>query len=453
MRKDARLLERTQAQETYLNAFASRETSKSEPDWLRSLRVDAMDQFKEIGFPTTRDEEWKYTDISPITEMLRAPQFSFHPNGVSQSHPDLPLLDTVTGHRLVFINGNYAPEYCSVGDLPSNVVVSDLASALEKHNDIIEEHLGYYAPAQDDAFAAINTAFWKNGAFVHIPDGVEMDEPIHLLFVSAPGEVAAVSHPRNLIVAGKNSHSQIVESFVCAGDATYLTNSVTEVVMREGAVLDHYKVQMESENAFHIATLQVQAEAKSNFFSDAITFGGRIARTSANAVMVGEHCECTLNGLYLGRGEQVIDNHTTMDHTMPHCQSYEVFAGILDDKSRGVFNGKIFVREDAQKTDAKQSNRGLLLSDDAELDTKPQLEIFADDVKCTHGATIGQLDEDAQFYLQARGIPADEARDILIYAFAGEVLDNIRIESLREVLRHELLSRLAHGREIEAIAE
>ncbi|HVF10727.1 MAG TPA: Fe-S cluster assembly protein SufD, partial [Abditibacteriaceae bacterium] len=250
----------------------------------------------------------------------------------------------------------------------------------------------------------------------------------------------------NLIVLGKNSQATIVESYACARDEMYFTNSVTEIVAGAGASVDHYKVQMESEQAFHVGTMQVQAGRDSNFSSHSIALGGKLVRNNANAVLNAEGITCTLNGLVLGHGEQIIDNHTIMDHAQPRCNSHELYANILDGKARGVFNGKIFVRPDAQKTDAKQSNRNLLLSRDAVIDTKPQLEIFADDVRCTHGATIGQLDEDALFYMRARGIDKDKARDILTYAFASEILDTIKVEPLRDQLANALLSRLARGR-------
>lgn len=269
-----------------------------------------------------------------------------------------------------------------------------------------------------------------------------VEEPLHLMFISTDLDAEFVAYPRNLILVGKNSQATLLETYVHAATKPYFTNAVSEIVLGENAVLEHEKIQLESDRAFHIAAIHPHLDRNSNYISNSISFGGTLVRNDIVAVLDGEGAETTLNGLYVGTGDQLIDNHTTIDHAKPHCASHELYKGILDGKSRGVFNGKILVRKGAQKTDAKQTNKNLILSEFATVDTKPQLEIFANDVKCTHGATIGQLDEDAMFYLRARGIPADTARAMLIYAFASEVIDRIRVETMREELQDILHNRL-----------
>jgi Fe-S cluster assembly protein SufD len=298
------------------------------------------------------------------------------------------------------------------------------------------------AETETRAFAALNTAFAEDGAYVFVPDGVVLDTPIQLLFISVAA-ASSMSHPRSLIVLGQGSQAQIVETYVGRSGQAYFTNAVTEVFVGENAVLDHYKVQEEGREAYHVASMHVRASRSSTFSSHSFSLGGGLTRNDAIATLAGEGAECTLNGLYLADGERLVDNHTTIDHVMPHCPSHEIYKGILGGKARAIFNGKIIVRQDAQKTDAKQTNRALLLSDEATINTKPQLEIFADDVKCTHGATVGQLDEDAVFYLRARGLTYLEARDMLIHAFAGDILDRVKIDLLRKALEAELYTQLA----------
>jgi len=435
----------SEAKERYLALFQASRPERG-PQWLRRRRGEAIQNFERLGFPTTRDEEWKYTDITPVANLVTTPIFDAEFEDSEPAGIEAFLLKDAECSQLVFINGRYSPRYSSVKFVPQGATIGSLAEAITNESEIVQEHLTRYANAETDVFTALNTAFFDDGAFIHIPNETVVEASIHLLFVATSGEAATVSHMRNLIVAGANCQVKIVESYVCPGDDVYFTNSVTEVVAGAGADIDHYKVQLESRHAFHIGTMQIQANTNTKFSSHSFAFGGRIARNNAGAVMGGQGVECILNGLYLTNGEQVIDNHTVMDHAQPNCASHELYAGILNGKSRGVFNGKIFVRPDAQKTDAKQSNRSLLLSREAEIDTKPELEIYADDVKCTHGATIGELDEDALFYLQARGIPKHEARDMLVHAFANDVLERVKVEALRRQLEEELLVRLAAGR-------
>jgi Fe-S cluster assembly protein SufD len=283
----------------------------------------------------------------------------------------------------------------------------------------------------------------EDGAFIRIAKGVVLDAPIYLTFLSMPGQDPTVAHPRNVIVAGADSQAAIIETYLGCGEQPYFTNPVTELVAGENAVIDHYKLQTESEQAFHVATLQAQLGRGTNFRSHSISLGGALVRNDVNAVL-SEGAECTLNGLYLAAGEQHIDNHTCIDHAKPHGTSHELYKGILDGRSTAVFNGKILVRKDAQKTDAKQTNKNLVLSEESVINTKPELQIHADDVRCTHGATIGQLDAEAIFYLQSRGIGRADARNLLIYAFARDIVDRIKVEPLREQLEQMLMEKL-HG--------
>ena len=430
------------ANNSYLRDFTGTDLGEPTqgPQWLQDLRAAAAERFAALGLPTRRDEEFRFTNVSAIAE-----------TPFRRADKDASVLESIaaydyaglTGPRLVFINGHYAPEHSSRQSLPPGVIVSTLAEALATDTGTVETHLGHYARFRSHAFVALNTAAVAEGAFLSIPRNTVVEEPIHLLFLSTAPDKPIVSHPRTLILAGENSQATVVESYAGPAGQVYFTNAVTEVVCAENAVLDHYKVQRESRAAFHIATMQVQMAGRSNFSSHSIGLGGRLVRNDANAVLGGEGCECTLNGVYLANGRQLMDNHTAIDHAMPHCNSHEVYKGILDGHARGVFNGKIFVRPDAQKTDAKQTNQTLLLSPDAQINTKPQLEIFADDVRCTHGATIGQLSADALFYLRARGINKDDARALLTYAFASDIVSRIKVEPIRAELDHALLSERA----------
>ena len=408
--------------------------------WLQDLRDHAASRFVELGFPTVRDEEWRFTNVSPIasTEFKLAPPSKLAPEALASFlYADAPL-------RLVIVNGRVAPELSRTTGLPAGLKFGSLAAAVTDHADVVGRYLGQLADPNARAFAALNTAFTHDGAYVYVPDGLVFDQPLQILFVAtAEGPIASMSHPRTLVVCGDHSQVQIVETYVSAKGQKHFTNAVTEVVAGEHAVLDHYKVEEESIDAFHMASMHIHAARSSNVSTHAFTLGGRIVRNDIVAVLDGEGAECTLNGLYIADGERLVDTHTTIDHAKAHCPSHEIYKGILGGRARAVFNGKIIVRIDAQKTDAKQTNRALLLSDNATINTKPQLEIFADDVKCTHGAAIGQLDDDAIFYLRARGLTYLEARDMLIHAFAGEILERVKIEPLRRALEAELYAQLA----------
>ncbi len=414
------------------------------PLWLLPIRKAAISRFLEMGFPTVRDEEWRYTNVAPIANTR------FEPAEAQRTKVDRKQIARFQFGGavavLVVVNGRYAPELTTLGSLPSGVTVDSLAAALKHKADLLEPHLGRYVNHQQHAFTALNTALIEDGAFVHVPRGTVVEGPIHLMFVSTAGDRPPASHPRTLIVAEYNSQVTIVESYVAVDDACYFTNAVTEMIAGENAVVDHCKVERESEQAFHMATLQIQMHRSSNVSSHTVSFGGALVRNDINAILDGEGCTCTLNGLYMIGGRQHVENHLRVEHAKPHCDSREFFKGVLAGQSKGVFSGRIVVNKDAQKTDAKQTNMSLLLSEEAQVESKPQLEILADDVKCTHGATIGQVSEEAIFYLRSRGIDEAAARSLLIYTFAKESLERIRVRTLRAKLERMLLNRLPQGR-------
>ena len=403
-----------------------------------SLRQDAMEHFSRLGFPTTRLEGWRFTNVAPIVS--RAYVLG-DPAEVDSAHVDRFLVPDLPGPRLVFVNGRFAPSLSSVGEVPTGVEVRSLGDTLAAGLEGVASHLSL-AGVAEQPFSALNTAFLQDGALIKVADGVVLDDPVQVLFVStAPGE-AVVTHPRVLVLAGANSQFSMVESYAGLRDAEYFTNAVTEIDAGAGSVVTHAKVLRESLQAYHVASLQARLDRSAVVRSTSVTLGGALVRNDVGAVLNGDGAECTLNGLYVAGRNQLIDNHTMIDHASPHCDSHELYKGILDGDGRAVFNGKIIVRLDAQKTDAKQSNKALLLSERAQVNTKPQLEIFADDVKCTHGATVGQLDEDALFYLRARGIGREHARRMLIHAFATDVLDRLGHAPLRTQLDRALLERL-----------
>ena len=384
-------------------------TSTVATPWLAELREKAGESFDKLGFPTTHDEDWRFTNVAAIAR-------------TKWTRP--------------------AGQYTSVGPgrvagkLPSGVNLLDIS------HPRVQQHLGRYAPYQTHPFVALNTANLEQGAFLEVPKGAVIEEPIELNHLSSGFEGVA-THPRILILVGEGSQVRIVETYA-GNSGRYFTNAVTEIVAEAGSVVDHYKLQMESADAYHVATMQVDLGRDANFTSMSIALGSSLARNDINAVL-SEGTECTLNGFYLVNGSQHVDTHTAIDHAKPHGTSHELYKGILGGRANAVFNGKILVRKDAQKTDAKQTNKNLVLSEDATINTKPELQIYADDVRCTHGATIGQIDPESMFYLQTRGIPRDEARSMLIVAFARDVLDRIKIEPLREMVELLVAERLARG--------
>jgi Fe-S cluster assembly protein SufD len=406
-----------------------------------ALRRSALKAFAEKGYPTTRQEEWRFTNVQPIAGTPFVPVLRYDPKGISRADLEQFFFPGFHGSRLVFINGHFAAEFSERRDTGAR----SLAEVLKEDPELVLRYMAKLARS-GDPFTALNTAFLQDGAFLQVPDGVEMPGAVHLLFLSTGGGAPALQTPRNLIVVGAGSKLAVVETYHTLGSGTQLTNVVTEVFAGEGSVIEHDKMQNGSLASFHVGTTQIEQKAGSTVTSNAVTLGGSLVRNNVGVVLAGEGCEATLNGLSVGTGAQLIDNHTTIDHASARCASHELYKAIQDGRSRGVFNGKIFVRKDAQKTDAKQTNKTLLLSDDAMMDTKPQLEIFADDVKCTHGATVGQLDDEQLFYLRTRGIPLDAARDILTFAFASDVINRVHVEPLREQLDAMLRARLREGR-------
>lgn len=409
------------------------------PEWLRRLRARGLARFLDLGFPTPRLEDWKYTDVAPLAEV------PFRHAAVLAPTPALARAVAAArlgaARELVFANGRFVPELSSPTVAADDLVVTTLAAAVQEHPERVAEHLGACAGEEGHAFTALNQAFLHEGAFVWLGPGTQVTQPLHLLFISTAAQ-DALACPRTLVVAGESSGATIVETYLGEGAARSFTNAVTEVAVGPNAAVRHIRIQEESEAAFHIGAVLARQEASSRFTSLSIAMGGALARIDVGTCMNAPGAECRLDGLYMTGGQQHIDHHTTIDHRSPRCSSRELYKGVLDGRSTAVFNGKVFVRPGAQKSDAQQVNKNLLLSETAEVNTKPQLEIFNDDVKCSHGATIGRLDNDALFYLRARGIDREEARSLLVYGFANELITRAPIAPVRQRLERTLRRRL-----------
>jgi len=414
------------------------ELGPAQPAWVAQARESAFAQFERLGFPTTKLEQWRFTSVAPIAERA----FTLASDGIARADVQQPSPLSAPIAHAVCVNGRFAPRLSHLDRLPKGVRMLGLEAALASNPTLLEPYLAKLCLTQTNTFVSLNTAFLRDGIVILIDRGTVLERPIEVTFASAAGATATVSHPRLLVVAGEGSQATILERYVGTGPA--FTNAVGEIWLGANAVIDHYKLQEEPDDSFHIASMFLHSARSGNFSSHSLTFGGGLVRNDVVATLAGEGIDCTLNGLYVGRGTQLIDNHTTIDHAMPHCASHEVYKGILGEKSRAVFNGKIIVRPDAQKTDAKQTNKALLLSDDAVIDTKPELEIFANDVKCTHGAAIGQLDEAAMFYLRSRGLGVAQSRAMLVHAFAGDILNRVKIQPVREYLEERLTARMPH---------
>ena len=427
----------------YLETFDRFEAQAKQPPWVFPLRKAGIARFAELGFPTLQQEDWRFTNVAPIAKLPFKPIFQASPDGLTPEAIAELTFGRLAATRLVFVNGHHVPGLSSApGPQPTGAIVGSLAAALAGDSGLIKENLARYQQGEDNPFVALNAAFFQDGGLVYVPAGKSLDAPVHLLFISTGNEAGAISHPRNLIIAEKGSQATVLESYVSTVGASYFTNAVTELILGDGAVVEHVKFQDESRTAYHIAAIHAHLGRASNFVAHSIATGARLSRNSIRTALAGEGVECVLNGLYLTRGEQLADHHMVVEHAQPHCNSHEYYNGILDGHSKGVFHGRILVQRAAQKTDAKQTNKNLLLSDDATVDTKPQLEIYADDVKCTHGATIGQLNEESIFYLRARGIGAETARRMLIHAFAGEIIERIRHAPARDELDKLVWERL-----------
>jgi Fe-S cluster assembly protein SufD len=418
--------------ESYLGTFTEFEKRAAGTNlaWLRKLREDAFARFCQVGFPTTRDEDWRFTNVSAISRT----QFSLSAKSDARlSASDLKQWRMESSAaQLIFVDGHFRSDLSQLGKHAGGITISTLKEEIAKSEKLLESHLGRYLDVQRDPFCSLNTAFAEDGAFVHVARGTALEQPIHLLFISTKADSPRMVHPRNLLVFEKETQATVVEEYVSLGGGTVLCNSATELVAGENATIAHYMIESEDKDAFNISTLRMQLERSANVASHSLLLGGGLVRNNVHPVLAGEGAECLINGLFVGNGRQHLDNYMHVEHASPHCSSRQFYNGILDDHSHGVFHGRIVVHKDAQKTDAKQTNRNLLLSDSAQIDTKPQLEIYADDVKCTHGATIGQIEENALFYLRSRGIEEIAARRLLLMAFAGECLDRMKAGTARE---------------------
>jgi Fe-S cluster assembly protein SufD len=417
--------------------------SRGAPEWLTLLRKSGIDRFDALGYPTRRSEEWKYTSVEPLTKI----SFELGVSDVKGGRLESDLVDRSAFYRpedirLVFLNGHYAPELSSLHALPKGVVVGSFADSLRNDGELIEKYLTRSADFKDRPFVALNTAFLRDGAVLFIPKGVVIESPIYLCHYSWASGRPTVSHPRNLIIAEEGSQATVVEIYMGGGEQSYFTNAVTEIIVGENSRIDHYKLQQESGKAYHISSTDVRQARQGRFSSLSISLGSALSRNEVKTVLDDEGAECELNGFFMVTGRQHVDNQTSIDHAKPHGTSNELYKGILDGSAKGVFNGKIIVRPDAQKTSARQTNKNLILSDEALMNTKPLLEIFNNDVKCNHGATIGRLDENQVFYLRSRGIGEFQARSLLTYAFASDLIGRIKIASLQTAMEKLIFRRL-----------
>lgn len=435
-------IEILQIETAYGEAFRAVQppSSTGSNEWLTRLRQSAMDHFSVVGFPSIKDEEWKYTNVAPLAKIgFEVPPATISPFDLSEfTYPE-------TAHsQLVFVNGVLRGDLSDLTALPAGLVAIDLSKAIadERYGEIVWQHLAQNADYVANGFTALNTALLSSGAFIYIPKNLAVETPLHLLFISDNTSPNIASFPRVLVVAEESSSITVVESYAATSDQVYFTNAVVELTLKDNSRVKHYKLQREGREAFHVATTAADLGRNSNYDTTTITLGGQLSRHDIAAVMDNEGAECRVDGLYIVTTGQHTDTHSVIDHRKPNCSSHQLYKGILDGKSRAVFNGKIFVRHDAQKTDAMQTNKNLLLSKEARVDTKPQLEILADDVKCAHGAAVGQIDEDELFYLATRGIHSDLARNLLTYGFAEEVIVNISVDSIREQLDKAVLNRL-----------
>ena len=434
---------RRQVTTAYAKAFerSTRNGGGQGPSALVARRREAFERFALSGFPTTKDEDWRFTPVAPIARGDWRLDGATAGRLVTAAQLEPFRFGQPDWTTLVFIDGRFSPGLSHRPTLPAGVTVEPFGEALSRDPEFIERTFARVAQPEATAFSALNAALAHDGAVVRVAAGADLTEPIHILHLATGEAAGAALLTRTILVVERGARAQFVESFAALGDAVSFTNAVTEVTVGEGAWVEHSRIQRESESAYHVGFTQVEQGRDSHYRSFTLSMGGAIARHDLRARLGAENVECLLYGLYLGRGDQLVDNHTVIRHEFPGCRSWEVYKGILDGRSHAVFNGKVFVTPEAQKTDAKQTNRNLLLSETSRVDTKPQLEIFADDVKCTHGATVGRLDEVAFFYLQSRGISRTAAQQILIYAFAAEVVTEIASLPVREAL-----DRLVHER-------
>jgi Fe-S cluster assembly protein SufD len=421
----------TQAPEKYLEIFDELKTrTAGQYSWLETLRQEAFARFAETGFPTTHDEDWRFTNVAVVANTVFEPAA---PVLVEEKQLET-FATSAFACRLVFVNGYFDAGLSRLPALPKGVKVSSLAAAIHAGEKVVEGSLGKHLNVRRDAFPALNTALFEDGVCIEVPQGVHLEQPIYALFVTVPDAAPTMNHPRNLIVVGESAQAVVVEDYVTLGEGTTFSNTATELVAGDDASVSHYMIVREGDQAYNFSTLRIQQGRSANVATHSLLLSGGLVRNNVHPVLAGEGSECLINGLFMGNGRQHMDNYMLVEHASPHCDSRQFYNGILNGQSHGVFHGRIIVHKDAQKTDAKQTNRNLLLSDDAQIDTKPQLEIYADDVKCTHGATIGQVDENALFYLRSRGLDEASARHVLLLAFANECLDRMNSPQVRDHL-------------------
>ena len=411
---------------------------REEPEWLNALRRSAIDRFTSVGLPASNDEEWRFTSLAALAAISFGPRPAA-PAPVAAMPEPFRLGQGAAWPLLAVVNGQVDRGLSRIDHLPPGVTFGSLADAVASGNPLVERHLARYASIDGSPFNAVNAALFRDGAFVHVGRGVTLPEPLHVMLATTAAAVPSIVAPRTLIVIEAGADATVIESFVPAGahkvGQPHLTATCAEVVLEQSARLEHVRLQRESAAAFHVGFTAVEQARDSHYRSFALALGSKLSRHDLQARLSGTNVETLLYGLYLARGEQLVDNHTAIFHDQPDCRSWEVYKGVLAERARGVFNGKVIVQPAAQKTDAKQTNRNLLLGDEAKVNTKPQLEIFADDVKCTHGATVGKLDAMQRFYLQTRGIAGREAEVLLITAFVAEVLAEVREPRIRETLQ------------------
>lgn len=406
---------------------------------IHKLRKDAIAKFSEMNFPSNHDEDWRFTNISPILNYNF--KLSNDKHNIADKDIEQFKFDKFENNVLVFINGHFSKDLSMMKIINEIFIAGSLADEIENNSELFKKHFGMYAKHNQHIFTALNTAFAKDGAFIFVPEGKVVEEPVHILFIADSKGQNLLLQPRNLFIAGKNSQIKIIEHYVTLSEDTYFTNAVTEIFVDDNSIIEHVKLQEESMKAFHISRTEAVQARSSNFISHSVSLGGDISRYDVNTKFNAEGAECSINGLYLLRENQLYDTHSIIDHAMPLCTSHEHYKGILTDKSKAVFNGKVIVRPDAQKTNAYQANNNIILSNEALVNTKPQLEIFADDVKCSHGATIGQLDNDALFYLKSRGIGEEESKIMLLHAFASDIVKLINFEAIKVYLEKILDER------------
>lgn len=406
---------------------------------LHQTRQEALATFEALDFPHSKHEEWKYTNVAKI---LKNPYAFAQPSEVAAEAFAQVALPDAEANRLVFVNGYFQENLSNVISPQQNIIILPIAEAKKQYPELFSAYFGKIAKTENEAFTALNTAFASQGVFIHVPDNQQVKEPVFLYFLTDSRTQDTFVQPRNLFVVGKNSQVTIIDKIDTIGEKHSFNNAVTEVYLSENTQVNHYKLQNEKAQANYIGTTQVHQPSNSHYYNVTISLAGGMIRNNLNIELDGQNIESDMYGLYMLKGNTHVDNHSVADHKKPNSVSNELYKGILDEKSTGVFNGKIFVRQDAQKTNAYQQNRNVLLSDTASMNTKPQLEIWADDVKCSHGATTGILDENALFYMQARGIPVDKARALLVQAFGNEIIDKVKLDSLREYLAELVFERL-----------